>query len=532
MQSKYIFITGGVVSSLGKGITAASIGLLLKSRGYSVVNQKFDPYLNVDPGTMNPYQHGEVFVTEDGGETDLDLGHYERFTDTALKKFNSTSAGKVYVSIFEKERRGVYKGGTVQVIPHVTDEIQRHIMRAEKEGNVDFIISEIGGTVGDIEALPFIEAIRQIRYKVGKERCMFIHLGLLPYLKASGEVKTKPMQHSVKELLSFGIQPDVLICRSQEKVSSSVKKKLSLFSNVKEDAIIENINASSIYDVPLNLEAEGLGSVICKTFKMEEKKPSLDDWSSMVSSYHHPEKSVNIAIVGKYVELKDAYLSVNEALISAGIYHNAKVNVQYIDSKSLKNEVAVAAALLEADGILVPGGFGTSGIEGMFLAIKYAREKNVPFFGICLGMQLAVIEYARNVLGLKEATSTEFDPSTKEPLISMIEGKNEQDIGGTLRLGLYPCTLKEKSIVRGIYNEKEIKERHRHRYEVNPSYKERFEGSKLVFSGINEELGLVEIAELKDHKWFIATQFHPEFASRPNRVHPLFREFIAATLKK
>lgn len=532
MHSKYIFITGGVVSSLGKGITAASIGLLLKSRGYSVVNQKFDPYLNVDPGTMNPYQHGEVFVTEDGGETDLDLGHYERFTDTALKKFNSTSAGKVYLSIFEKERRGVYKGGTVQVVPHVTDEIQRHIMRAEKEENPDFIISEIGGTVGDIEALPFIEAIRQIRYKVGKQRCMFIHLGLLPYLKASGEVKTKPMQHSVKELLSFGIQPDVLVYRSEKRVGSSVKKKLSLFSNVKEDAIIENINASSIYDVPLNLEAEGLGSVICKTFQMEEKKPCLDEWRAMVNSYHNPEREVNIAVVGKYVELKDAYLSVSEALTSAAIYHKAKVNINLIDAKSLKNEDFTSVVLLEADGVLVPGGFGSSGIEGMFLAIKYAREKNIPFFGICLGMQLAVIEYARNVLGIKEATSTEFDPDAKEPVITIIEGKNQQDIGGTLRLGLYPCILKEKSIVKEVYKEKEIKERHRHRYEVNPSYKERFKDSSLVFSGINEELGLVEIVELKDHKWFVATQFHPEFASRPNRAHPLFRDFIAATLRK
>ena len=531
MHSKYIFITGGVVSSLGKGITAASIGLLLKSRGYSVVNQKFDPYLNVDPGTMDPYQHGEVFVTEDGGETDLDLGHYERFTDVALHKFNSTSAGKIYLSIFEKERAGKYNGGTVQVVPHVTDEIQQHIMKAEKEEAPDFIISEIGGTVGDIEALPFIEAIRQMRYTVGKDNCMFIHLGLLPYLKASGEVKTKPMQHSVKELLSFGIQPDALVCRSEKKMSESVKAKLSLFSNVREESIIENVTVPSIYDVPLKLEEAGLGSVICKTFNIEDRTPSLDSWKEITELYHNPERRVSIAIVGKYVELQDAYLSVAEALTSAGIAHKAGVDIVWVDSKRLKNEEDVKLALRNVQGVLVPGGFGKKGIEGMFLACKYARENNVPYLGICLGMQVALIEYARNMIGIKEASSTEFDPNIKEPLITLMEGKNRELIGGTLRLGLYPCFLKKDSLVQKIYGKEEIKERHRHRYEFNNSYKEKLESSSLVFSGINKEKNLVEMIELKDHKWFVACQFHPEFASRPNKPHPLFKSFIEATLK-
>lgn len=531
MRSKYIFITGGVVSSLGKGITAASIGLLLKSRGYSVVNQKFDPYLNVDPGTMDPYQHGEVFVTEDGGETDLDLGHYERFTDVALRKFNSTSAGKIYLSIFEKERAGKYNGGTVQVVPHVTDEIQQHIMKAEKEESPDFIISEIGGTVGDIEALPFIEAIRQMRYTVGKENCMFIHLGLLPYLKASGEVKTKPMQHSVKELLSFGIQPDALVCRSERRMSESVKAKLSLFSNVKEEAIIENITVPSIYDVPLELEEAGLGSVICKTFDMEDRKCDLDKWKEMTKLYHNPLRRVSIAIVGKYVELQDAYLSVMEALTSAGIAHKVGVDIVWVDSKRLKTEEDARIALKNVQGVLVPGGFGKKGIEGMFLTCKYARENNVPYLGICLGMQVALIEYARNILGIKEASSSEFEPDTKEPIITLMEGKDREIIGGTLRLGLYPCSLKKDSLAKKIYCQEEIKERHRHRYEFNNDYMEKFEGSSLVFSGINKEKDLVEMVELKDHKWFVACQFHPEFASRPNKPHPLFKSFVEATLK-
>ncbi len=531
MHSKYIFITGGVVSSLGKGITAASIGLLLKSRGYKVVNQKFDPYLNVDPGTMDPYQHGEVFVTEDGGETDLDLGHYERFTDVSLKRFNSTSAGKIYLSIFEKERRGEYKGGTVQVVPHVTDEIQTHIMKAEKEEAPDFIISEIGGTVGDIEALPFIEAIRQMRYKVGKENCIFIHLGLLPYLRSSKEVKTKPMQHSVKELLSFGIQPDALVCRSERKMSAQVRAKLSLFSNVSEEAIIENVNASSIYDVPLKLEEAGLGRVICKMFNLEERQPDLKDWQEMAELYHKPEKKVRIAIVGKYVELPDAYLSVTEALTSAALYHKAVVEFVWVDSKKIGTLEEAKNELADVRGILVPGGFGCSGIEGMFLACQYARCNNVPYFGICLGMQIATIEYARNVLGLEEATSQEFDSNAKEAIITLMEGKTKEMIGGTLRCGLYSCTLKENTLARKIYGEAEVEERHRHRYEFNNMYRKIFEDASFVFSGINREKNLVEIVELKGHKWFVASQFHPEFSSRPNKCHPLFREFVRATLQ-
>jgi len=530
MHSKYIFITGGVVSSLGKGITAASIGLLLKSRGYEVVNQKFDPYLNVDPGTMDPYQHGEVFVTEDGGEADLDLGHYERFTDVSLKRFNSTSAGKIFLSIFEKERRGEYQGGTVQVVPHVTDEIQAHIMKAEKE-KPDFIISEIGGTVGDIEALPFIEAIRQMRYKVGKENCIFIHLGLLPYLKSSKEVKTKPMQHSVKELLSFGIQPDALVCRSERKMSAQVRAKLSLFSNVSEDAIIENVNVSSIYDVPLKLEEAGLGRVICKMFGMEDRAPDLQGWQEMAALYHKSEKKVRIAIVGKYVELPDAYLSVTEALTAASLHHKVGLEIVWVDSKKISTLEEAKKELEDVKGVLVPGGFGISGIEGMLLACQYARENNVPYFGICLGMQIASIEYARNVLGLQNATSQEFDADTPEPIISLMEGKNKEMIGGTLRLGLYSCTLKDASKAKAIYGTLEVKERHRHRYEFNNTYREAFENAGFVFSGINTEKNLVEIIELKDHKWFIASQFHPEFSSRPNKCHPLFREFVSATLE-
>ena len=404
-------------------------------------------------------------------------------------------------------------------------------MKAEKEEAPDFIISEIGGTVGDIEALPFIEAIRQMRYTVGKENCMFIHLGLLPYLKASGEVKTKPMQHSVKELLSFGIQPDALVCRSEKKMSESVKAKLSLFSNVKEEAIIENVTVSSIYDVPLKLEEAGLGSVICKTFNIEDRSPSLDKWKEMTKLYHNPLRRVSVAIVGKYVELQDAYLSVIEALTSAGIAHKVGVDIVWVDSKKLKTEEDVSEALKGVKGILIPGGFGKKGIEGMFLTSKYARENNIPYLGICLGMQVALIEYARNVLGIKEASSAEFEADTKEPIIALMEGKNREMIGGTLRLGLYPCSLKKGSLAEKIYGKEEIKERHRHRYEFNNDYKEKFANSSLEFAGINKEKNLVEMIELKDHKWFVATQFHPEFASRPNKPHPLFKSFIEASLK-
>lgn len=527
--SKFIFITGGVVSSLGKGITAASIGLLLKSRGYSVVNQKLDPYLNIDPGTMNPFQHGEVFVTEDGGETDLDLGHYERFTDVALHKYNSTSAGKVYQAILDRERAGGYNGATVQVVPHVTDEIKRRILKP-RENNPDFIISEIGGTVGDIEAQPFIEAIRQIRFEVGKENTVFIHLGLLPFLKGCGEIKTKPMQHSVKELLSFGIQPDILICRCEHKITAGVREKLSLFSNVSVEAIIENVNAASIYEVPLMLEKNGLGKVLCKFLGVEEREPKLDEWKAMVEAHKKPTQELSIALVGKYVDLHDAYLSVSEALTAACIFHKAKLNLIWIDSTDISSPESAAEKLSQVDGIIVPGGFGSRGIEGMIFTAQYARQNKVPFFGICLGMQISVIEFARNVLNLKGANSTEFEPDCVYPVIDLMADQRTDKIGGTLRLGLYPCALRDGSITKAAYGKTEIAERHRHRYEFNNKYRETFEKAGMVFSGINEERNLVEIIELKAHPHFIATQFHPEFTSRPNRPNPLFSAFIEKSL--
>ncbi len=532
MRSKFIFVTGGVVSSLGKGLTAASIGMLLKQRGYSVINQKFDPYLNVDPGTMNPYQHGEVFVTEDGGETDLDLGHYERFTDVSLHKFNSTTAGKIYLAILDKERAGGYNGGTVQVIPHVTDEIRSRIMSTAKHTDADFVISEIGGTVGDIEALPFIEAIRQIRYTVGKENCMFIHLGLLPYLKECGEIKTKPMQHSVKELLGFGIQPDILVCRSEKRLSKSVKEKLSLFSNIPQDAIIENLTAKSIYEVPLMLEEAGLGRVLCKLFNTENKEPDLKEWKKIVHTYHNPEKTVTIALVGKYVELPDAYLSVVEALTAAGIYHKTEIKLIWTDSKKINSPEDAKAALNGADGIIVPGGFGDKGIAGMLLAAQFARENNIPYFGICLGMQIAVIEYALNVLKLPDANSSEFDKNCQSPVIDLMPDQKDVRLGGTLRLGRYRCVVAEKTLAEKAYKSHEIEERHRHRYEFNNFYRSKFKDTDMIFSGINPERDLVEIIELKNHPWFLAAQFHPEFASRPNKPHALFRDFIEAAVMR
>ena len=529
--TKFIFVTGGVVSSIGKGITAASIGLLLKSRGFSVVNQKLDPYLNIDPGTMNPFQHGEVFVTDDGGETDLDLGHYERFTDVSLHKYNSTSAGKVYQAILERERAGGYHGGTVQVVPHVTDEIKRRILKP-RENNPDFIISEIGGTVGDIEAQPFIEAIRQIRFEVGKENTIFIHLGLLPFLKGCGEIKTKPMQHSVKELLSFGIQPDVLICRSEVKISESVREKLSLFSNIPTDAIIENTNVASIYEVPLMLEKNGLGKVLCKFFALPQCTPNLDEWQKMTEAYKNPHFEVSIALVGKYVELHDAYLSVIEALTAASIAHNAKLKLSWFNSADITSPEDAAEKLSGFDGIIVPGGFGERGIDGMIYTAQFARQNNIPFFGICLGMQISIIEFARNVLNLKGAHSTEFEKDCVYPVIDLMADQTESQIGGTLRLGLYPCALQNESIAHKAYKKDEISERHRHRYEFNNKYRADFEKAGMVFSGINPERNLTEIIELKEHPFFLATQFHPEFTSRPNRAHPLFSAFIEKALEK
>lgn len=531
MKSKFIFITGGVVSSLGKGITAASIGLLLKSRGIKVVNQKFDPYLNIDPGTMNPYQHGEVFVTEDGGETDLDLGHYERFTDVPLHRFNNTTAGKVYLAILDRERSGGYAGNTVQVIPHVTDEIQNRILQTAKETEAEVVITEIGGTVGDIESLPFIEAIRQIKYKVGKENCIFVHLGLLPYLKECGELKTKPMQHSVKELLSFGIQPDIIMCRSEKPLTKSIREKLGLFCNVTQDAIIENLSAKSIYEVPLMLEHEGLGKSLCKLLNLPDTKPNLDEWQSMVQRFYHPEKEVTIALVGKYVELHDAYLSVAEALTAGGIFHNAKVKIDWIDSEKIVNAEKAVELLAKADGIIVPGGFGDRGTAGMILTAQYARENKIPYFGICLGMQIAVVEFARNVLSMADANSSEFNVNTENPVIDLMPDQQGVKLGGTLRLGVCRCVITEGSLAEKAYKLHDILERHRHRYEFNNLYRTQFEASEMRLTGRNPERNLIEIVELKNHPWFVGVQFHPEFGSRPNRPHPLFRDFIGAAVR-
>jgi CTP synthase len=531
MKAKFIFITGGVVSSLGKGITAASIGLLLKSRGLKVVNQKFDPYLNIDPGTMNPYQHGEVFVTVDGGETDLDLGHYERFTDVHLHKFNNTTAGKVYLAILDRERAGGYQGNTVQVIPHVTDEIRSRILKTAEETDADIVITEIGGTVGDIESLPFIEAIRQIKYSAGKGNCLFVHLGLLPYLKECGELKTKPMQHSVKELLGFGIQPDIIMCRSEKPLTKSIREKLGLFCNVTQDAIIENLSAKSIYEVPLMLEKEGLGKKLCTALGIPETEPNLVEWKEMVHRYYNPAKEVTIALVGKYVELHDAYLSVAEALTAGGIFHNAKVKIDWVDAEKIMDDAKADEILSKVNGIIVPGGFGDRGTAGMILAAKYAREHSIPYFGICLGMQIAVIEFARNVLAMEGANSSEFDADSKYPVIDLMSDQKGVTFGGTLRLGEYHCAISADSLAEKAYKVHEIQERHRHRYEFNNLYRQKYEASKMKLTGRNPERDLVEIVEIADHPWFVGVQFHPEFGSRPNRAHPLFRDFIGAAIK-
>ncbi len=530
MKTKFIFITGGVVSSLGKGIAAASIGMLLKNRGVKVVNQKFDPYLNIDPGTMNPYQHGEVFVTEDGGETDLDLGHYERFTDVALRKQNNTTAGKVYLSILERERDGGYGGNTVQAIPHVTDEIKNRIIAGGVQTGADVVITEIGGTVGDIESLPFIEAIRQIRQQVGRSRCVFVHLGLLPYLKECGEIKTKPMQHSVKELLGFGIQPDIILCRTERSLTKSIREKLALFCNVASNAVIENRTAKSIYEVPLMLEKEGIAHLLCEQLEIPDERSDLSSWKEMVETLYSLDSVVKIALVGKYVELHDAYLSVQEALIAAGIYHKKRIDIQWIDSELVCTAEDAQKYLSSVHGIIVPGGFGNRGTEGMLLAAGYARERGIPYFGICLGLQIAVIEFARSVLGMSDAHSTEFSTTTEHPVIDLMPDQKGVQLGGTLRLGLYRCTISEGTLAESAYKVHEIQERHRHRYEFNNVFRDRFEGSSMQLSGRNPERDLVEIIELKDHPWFVGVQFHPEFASRPNRPHPLFRDFIGAAV--
>ncbi|WP_432662545.1 CTP synthase [Wukongibacter baidiensis] len=531
MSTKYIFITGGVVSSLGKGITAASLGQLLKARGLKVTIQKFDPYINVDPGTMSPYQHGEVFVTEDGAETDLDLGHYERFIDINLNKYSNVTTGKIYWSVLNKERKGDYLGATVQVIPHITNEIKGRVFRVSRESNPDVVITEIGGTVGDIESLPFLEAIRQIKYEVGKENIMYIHLTLIPYLGKAGELKTKPTQHSVKQLREIGIQPDVIVCRTEKSISDEIKDKIGLFCNLDPNNVVQNLDANSLYEVPLLLEEEGLPQIVCDRLNLGCGEPDLTEWKKIVDIEMNPKSKVKIALVGKYVELKDAYLSVAEALKHAGIASEAQVEIDWVHSEHL-NEENVDELLKDVDGVLVPGGFGDRGVEGKITATKYARENKIPFLGICLGMQLAVVEFARNVAGLADAHSSELNPETSNPVIDLMpDQKDIEDMGGTMRLGVYPCKVYEGTKAHGAYGEDLIYERHRHRYEFNNYFRDILNEKGLIISGISPDERLVEIVEVKDHPWFVAGQFHPEFKSRPTRPHPLFKDFVKAVLK-
>ena len=521
---KYIFVTGGVVSGLGKGITAASLGRLLKARGIRVTMQKFDPYLNVDPGTMNPYQHGEVFVTDDGAETDLDLGHYERFIDESLSQNSNVTSGRIYWSVIQKERKGDYQGGTVQVIPHITNEVKERIRKGK--AGYDVAIIEIGGTIGDIEGLPIIEATRQFAADVGRRNCVFIHVTLLPYLSVSKEQKTKPTQHSVKDLLSLGIQPDLIVCRSEIPIGADLKSKIALFCNIPRECVIENLDSPLLYAVPMALEKEGLASWVCRRLGFPDVKPDLESWRQMVYALENPEHTVQIALVGKYAALHDAYLSIVEALTHGGAGIRAKVDIRWIDSDDLTDETA-PAALQNIDGILVPGGFGSRGIEGKIAAARYAREQKIPFFGICLGMQIAIVEYARHVLGLADAHSAEFDPHTANPVIDLMpEQANVDQLGGTMRLGQYPCVLHETSRAFAAYQESLIHERHRHRFEVNNDYRDLLAGSGMLLSGTSPDNRIVEMIELPDHPWFVGCQFHPEFKSRPNRPHPLFAHFI------
>lgn len=534
-MTKYIFVTGGVVSGLGKGITAASLGRLLKSRGLKVAAQKLDPYINVDPGTMSPYQHGEVFVTEDGAETDLDLGHYERFIDEDLNKYSNLTTGKVYSNVIYKERRGEYLGKTVQTIPHITDEIKKFIYRVGKKTDADIVITEIGGTIGDIESQPFIEAIRQIGHEAGKENALYIHVTLVPYLKASGEHKTKPTQHSVKELQGLGIMPDIIVLRTDEPITDrTVFEKIAGFCNVKDDCVIENVTLPILYEAPLMLEKAGFSSIVCRELGIEAPEPQLYEWEKMVESIKNRSRSVKIGLVGKYVALHDAYLSVAEALRHAGYYHEAKIDIEWIDSETVTKENC-KEKLSSIDGIIVPGGFGDRGIEGMIVAAGYARENKIPYFGICLGMQIAVIEFARNKAGINEATSGEFDPESKAKVIDFMPGQNDEiDKGGTLRLGSYPCEIKRGTTMERCYGKLSISERHRHRYEFNNEYRSILEEKGLVLSGLSPDGRLVETVELNDegYDFFVGVQYHPEFKSRPNRPHPLFAGFIEAALKR
>ena len=527
---KYVFVTGGVVSGLGKGITAASLGRLLKARGYHVTMQKFDPYINVDPGTMNPIQHGEVFVTDDGTETDLDLGHYERFINENLDKNSNVTTGKIYWSVLNKERHGDYGGGTVQVIPHITNEIKDHFYKAKSENEETISIIEIGGTVGDIESQPFLEAIRQFQAEVGRENAIVIEVTLIPYLKASGEMKTKPTQMSVKSLQSMGIWPDILVCRSDYPVDDDMRKKIALFCNLPKEHVLQNLDAKSLYEVPLMLEEEHLASAVCECLEIPCPEPDLESWKEMVDSFQNPEHEVTIAIVGKYVALHDAYLSVVEALKHGGIPYKTSVNIRWVDAENLTPETA-DQYLHDVDGILVPGGFGVRGTEGKILAAGYARTKKIPYLGICLGIQVAIIEFARNVCGLKNASSSELNPETEYPVIHILPDKEDvENLGGTLRLGSYPCVLGKDTLARKLYGTDEITERHRHRYEINNDYREILSEHGMILSGISPDNRIVEMIEYKNHPYFVATQAHPEFKSRPDQPHPLFVGLIQAAL--
>lgn len=529
-MTKYIFVTGGVVSGLGKGITAASLGRLLKARGLKIAAQKLDPYINVDPGTMSPFQHGEVYVTEDGAETDLDLGHYERFIDEDLNKFSNLTTGKVYWNVLTKEREGKYLGETVQVIPHITNEIKNFIYTVGTKTNADVVITEIGGTTGDIESLPFLEAIRQISFEIGRENCLFMHVTLVPYIKSSGEHKSKPTQHSVKELQSIGITPNIIVCRCDEPIDNEIRRKIALFCNVKSDCVIENITVPSLYAAPIMLEQNGLADVVCRELDLKCTQNDLSEWNEVIKKIENRTKIVNIAIVGKYVKLHDAYLSIMEALYHAGFDNGTKVEITWVDSEDVTDETA-PELLSSVQGILIPGGFGHRGIEGKIAAAKYARENHIPYFGICLGMQIAVIEYARNVLGLADANSSEFDLECKHPVIYLMPDQEGVQKGGTMRLGAYPCKIVPGTKIAECYKKDEIAERHRHRYEFNNDYREQFEQNGMKISGTSPDNKLVECVELPSETFFVAVQFHPEFKSRPNRPHPLFVGFVKAALE-
>ena len=535
-NTKYIFVTGGVVSSLGKGITAASLGRLLKSRGYRVTIQKFDPYINIDPGTMSPYQHGEVFVTDDGAETDLDLGHYERFIDINLSKNSNTTTGKIYQSVINKERRGDYLGGTVQVIPHITNEIKERVFRVGQQDNADFVITEIGGTVGDIESLPFLEAIRQVKKDVGKNDVLYIHVTLVPYISAAGELKTKPTQHSVKELRSIGISPDILVCRSEKPISKEMREKMAMFCDVDPDAVIQNLTARSIYEVPMLMEEQGLDTIVLRKLAMEDKPKDMQGWHDMVARILKKyNKKVTIAVVGKYVVLQDAYISITESLRHAAVANETELDIHWVNAEEIEaDDTDMAKVMAGVDGILVPGGFGNRGIEGKIKAIQYAREHKIPFFGICLGMQCAVIEFARHVCGMADANSSEFNPNSAHPVIDLMpEQIDVEDLGGTMRLGLYPCKVYPDTLTSKAYNAELIYERHRHRYEFNNAFREKIVDKGLVLGGTLPNGRLVEIVELpeSEHPWFLGAQFHPEFKSRPTNPHPLFRDFVGAAVK-